>query len=100
MNEKQESPIPAPTKVAAPPAAFTPAAAHITARPREKFIETITNYKFAGNPRPELTDEVKRIALSLANIAPCDKADQLEGRIEISGFSAHQVLVQVSPHNY
>ena len=79
---------------------LTPAAAHISARPREKFLETITNYKFAGNPRSELVEEAKRIALALADIAPCDKADQLECRIEISGYSAHQVLVQVSPHNY
>lgn len=92
--------MPTSKKVSAPTPAFTPAAAHISARPRDKFIETITNYKFAGNPKPELIEEVKRIALSLADIAPCDKADQLEARIEISGFSAHQVLVQVSPHSY
>ena len=92
------SPLPAAPKKTAP--VFTPAAAHISARPREKFLETVKNYTFAGNPKPELVDEVKRIALVLAEIAPCDKADMLEARIEISGYSAHQVLVQVSPHSY
>ncbi len=92
--------MPAPTKVVAPKPFFTPTAAFITSRPRDKFLETIKNYKFAGNPKPDLVEEAKRIALSLAEIAPCDVADQLECRIEISGASAHQVLVQVTPHNY
>ena len=84
--------------VAAP--AFTPAAGHIPPRPRDKFLESLANFTFGGRPKPELVDEVKRIAVTLANIAPCDKADQLEGRFEISGFTAHSVLVVVTPHNY
>ena len=92
--------MPAPKKVAPAPVLFTPAAAHITARPRAKFIETVKNYKFAGYPRPELAELCQRVALELAEIGSCATADQLEGRVEISGASAHQVLVQVCPHNY
>lgn len=79
---------------------FTPTAAVISFRPREKFLEAVAAFKFGGNPRPELVDEAKRVALTLAGIAPCDKADQLQGQFEISGFAAHQLRVIVTPSNY
>lgn len=80
--------------------AFTPAAAVISFRPRDKFLEAVAAFKFDGNPRPELVEEAKRVALTLADIAPCDKADQLQGQFEISGFAAHQLRIIVTPSNY
>ena len=90
--------MPAPKKVAASPVIFTPAAAHISARPRDKFLESVKNYKFAGNPRPEIASEALDLALKLAATLP--DADQLEAKIEIGGASARQVHVIVFPHNY
>ena len=91
--------MPAPKKiVAAPPVIFTPAAAHITARPRDKFFETLKNYKFAGNPRSELAAEALDLAKRLGETLP--DADMLEAKIEIGGSSARQVHVIVFPHNY
>jgi hypothetical protein len=94
MAENQDTP----TKVSAPAPVFTPAAAHIAARPRDKFIETIKGYKFAGNPRTELANEALDLALRLAETLP--DADQLEARIEIGGATARQVHVIVYPHTY
>ena len=94
-----ETGMPVPNKkVAAAPVVFTPAAAHITARPRDKFFEALKNYQFAGNPRPEIAAEALDLAKRLGENLP--GADMLEAKIEIGGSSARQVHVIVFPHNY
>ncbi len=90
--------MPAVKKVSVPPPLFTPAAAHITQRPRDRFIETLKNYKFHGNPRPDLAAIAIETAIKLAELHVA--ADQLEARIEFGGATATQVNVTIHPHNY
>ena len=82
------------TAKVAPPV-FTPAAVYLTAKPRDRAIAAINDLKPPGNPRPEVLAAAKACALALIDTFPA--ADAIETKIEITGATGHQVLVQVIP---
>lgn len=82
----------------AAPVIFTPVAVVITARPRAVAIQAIRELKPLGNPRVEVLEAARRLALDLAETFPA--ADALETKIEITGATGHQVLVQVIPSTW
>src|SRR5579872_1547347 len=57
-----------------PPPVTTPAAERFSVRPREQAIKTITEHKFAGNPKSAVVELARQLALALIAEHPEDVA--------------------------
>jgi len=81
----------------APVANFTPIAVHFPVKLRPSMVQAVKDFVPPGKPNPVTVATVKELVLELIDALP-DDVNGVEVKIEVSGFTAVQIMVLVIPH--